>query len=925
MRTLVTYCRMALLAVVMLSIPILAEAQVGTVVARERDSLINLISQEDDVQRLAVLNYQLAERYQSLGQFSKLLETADKAVRYSNECKDYNTMYSSYMMLGNYYVMKDDAQNAIKKYLSARSALDKKFGEERKKFSDEQTARGIPKEKQKELERPLADREADADIVYEIGMVYFNRGHYVHAIDYFGDALNSYEEIGAEEKALRTKRSLAISYAMLKDNDTAKEYYEQLLQAYKERDDWEEAKMYYQRLNEVSIALKDYDAALAYNRELYNACIAHDNIRESLNALNNIAYTYVCLGDYEKARAFYEQLIESDPKMSDERFMAGNYTNLGLCYQNMGDNDKAVECLDKAIKLRQKYSQWLECSNVENILALIYLKEEDLHNAKDAAEKAVEYVEKSGDSEAKKAAYQTYNKVLQEMGEYQQALDYYQKFLNIRDSARLVQDIEDRSMSDDLKKLTDAETQYQEVIAKEEIAELDNERYKLLAEAREAELKRYKDMQEFERQRMEEEQRRSEMELRNQLMQAELEREKQERALKEAQQQAEIDKAYAAQKQAEEQQRALEAEAKANEQKAEAQRLEAKNMRMGFYLALVGVLGALAFLILVRKKNSRLKAQQAEIEAQNATLQMKNDEILSINQEITKQKAVIEEANKSMTDSIVYAKRIQTAVSPNPSFLSDYNFDYFMFFRPRDIVSGDYYWFYSDNKNHLFIVAADCTGHGVPGAFMSMLGVSLFNKIVAERQILQPNIILNEMRKEVKLALHQDSINSSQKDGMDLSLVRIDLDTMMMHFAAANNNGYLLQEFDEADREEISKDLAKPEHLRELGNGKLLKLTVMPADPMPIGVYLREKESFTMTSYQLRKGDSFILTSDGYVDQFGGKFGRKFLSRNFIKLLMDIYDKPMAAQEEILVDTHEKWRGLEYDQLDDIIVIGVRV
>ena len=94
---------------------------------------------------------------------------------------------------------------------------------------------------------------------------------------------------------------------------------------------------------------------------------------------------------------------------------------------------------------------------------------------------------------------------------------------------------------------------------------------------------------------------------------------------------------------------------------------------------------------------------------------------------------------------------------------------------------------------------------------------------------------------------------------------------------------------------------------------------------MPIGVYLREKESFTMTSYQLRKGDSFILTSDGYVDQFGGKFGRKFLSRNFIKLLMDIYDKPMAAQEEILVDTHEKWRGLEYDQLDDIIVIGVRV
>jgi serine phosphatase RsbU (regulator of sigma subunit) len=160
---------------------------------------------------------------------------------------------------------------------------------------------------------------------------------------------------------------------------------------------------------------------------------------------------------------------------------------------------------------------------------------------------------------------------------------------------------------------------------------------------------------------------------------------------------------------------------------------------------------------------------------------------------------------------------------------------------------------------------------------------------------------------------------------MDLSLVRIDLDTMMMHFAAANNNGYLLREYDESQREEISKDLAKPEYLRELGNGKLLKTTIMPADPMPIGVYLREKESFTMTSYQLRPGDSFFLTSDGYVDQFGGKYGRKFLSRNFIKLLMDLHGKPMAEQEKTIIDTHDNWRGLEYDQLDDIIVIGVQV
>jgi len=408
----------------------------------------------------------------------------------------------------------------------------------------------------------------------------------------------------------------------------------------------------------------------------------------------------------------------------------------------------------------------------------------------------------------------------------------------------------------------------------------------------------------------------------------EMERHERDKREKEYQiQQQQLDLAEKERQRAEEAQKnaELRRDQERQEQKLKQQQADAKILQLGLWLAAVAILGALAFILVVRKKNSRLKAQQKEIEAQNETLQLKNDEIISINEEISKQKNVIEEANKQMTDSIVYAKRIQTAVSPNPAFLSKYHFDYFMFFRPRDIVSGDYYWFYADKQNHLFIVAADCTGHGVPGAFMSMLGVSLFNKIVAERQISQPNLILNEMRNEVKLALHQDSINSSQKDGMDLSLVRIDLDTMMMHFSAANNTGYLLQHFDESQREEISKDLAKPEHLRDLGNGQLLKLTLMPADPMPIGVYLREKESFSMTSYQLHPGDSFYLSSDGYVDQFGGKYGRKFLSRNFIKLLMDINDKPMAEQEKIVIDTHDKWRGLEYDQLDDIIVIGVRV
>ena len=919
---------MALLAVALLAIPVMAEAQTGAVAARERDSLINLISRETSESRLAVLNYQLAEKYGSLGQYPKLMEAVDKSIMFSNNCKDYTTLYKANMLAGECYVMADDAVNAIQRYLSARDALERKFKEENKAYRQKQADDGVADADIQNLVQSDSERETIADITAKIGMVYFNRKHYIHSIDDFSDALITYESIkGAEEKAVNMKRHLAISYYMRKDYESSLELYEELLEVYRNRGDWEKTRMVYQRLNDISIAKEDYDKALEYNRALYNDCIAHNNVRESLNALNNVAYAYVCLGENEKAIKYYQQLLDTDPKVfGDERFMAGNYTNLGLCYQNIGDVDNAITCLKKAADLRKKYSQWRECSIVENIIARIYLlNKKDLHNAAEKADDAVKLAETSGDTEAMKAAYQTYNDVLREKGNYEDALTYYQKFLSIRDSVETNNVLKEKSMSDDLKQLTDAAARYEQGISEQANKDLELENYRILAAAREQELENIKKLNEMERARIEEEARRRDIDYKNQLQMMELERQKNEQAAELAKKEAALAKEEADKKAQQIENERLKSEQREQEQKLLQQQSDAKIMKLGLALALFAVLGALAFIILVRKKNSRLKAQQAEIAAQNETLQMKNDEIISINQEITKQKAVIEEANKSMTDSIVYAKRIQTAVAPNPEFLSKFHFDYFMFFRPRDIVSGDYYWFYADKQDHLFIVAADCTGHGVPGAFMSMLGVSLFNKVVVERQIIQPNLILNEMRKEVKLALHQDSINSSQKDGMDLSLVRIDLDTMMMHFAAANNTGYLIQHYDESQREEISKDLAKPEHLRELGNGQLMKLTLMPADPMPIGVYLREKESFTMTSYQLRPGDTFYLSSDGYIDQFGGKFGRKFLSRNFVKLLMDINDKPMAEQEKTVIETHDNWRGLEYDQLDDIIVIGVRV
>ena len=940
MRTLETYYRMMLLAAALLLVPLFAKAQNGlTGIARERDSLINVISKESDHNRLGKLYLELAYRYLYLYQYNKLSEAAEKAVLYSNESNDTQTLFDSYLLLGHNYIVQDVPVKAIESYLSARGVLERKFNDDQRKYNDEQRSKGVEEKYMIPYERPNSEKEADADIVTEIGLVYFNRGHYPRAIDNFGEANTTFEEVGNADKALNTLSYLAISYYMKGDSLYAADYYERLLVEYKKRNDWENMRMVYQRLNEIYITHKMYDKVYKYNRELYNECTKHNNVKESLNALNNVAYSYVCMKEYDKAIKYYHQLLEIDPiAFGDDRILAGTYTSLGLCYQNMNNIDLSLVNLKKADEIRQKYLQWKEASTVENILALIYLKEDDFHNAVHYAESCVEFAEKSGDVETRKQAYLTYKKVLEEKGEYKKSSDYYQKYLSLKDSTMFQATMEERRKAEDLKSLIDGETSYNSGLFAKEYSDLESETSKIKADSRQKEIEllridaenqkllRDKAMQDLMIMKQKQKELLREKEL------AELERQNKLNEL-------ELQRRNAEQREKEKENALLRSEKEKQDLMIANQKAESGRMRMLFYLASAVVLFFLVIFVLLRKKNRKLKEQQAEIESKNADLLLKNEEITNqkeslqaanneimlINNELSKQKAIIEEANKSMTDSIVYAKRIQTAVCPSPTFLSAFSFDYFLFFRPRDIVSGDYYWFYSDDKDHVFVVAADCTGHGVPGAFMSMLGVSLFNKIVAERQIIEPDLILNTLRNEVKNALHQESINSKQKDGMDLSLVRIDTKTNMIHFAAANNNGYLLQHYTKDEEQIARQGLAKPEHLRELEDGSYLKLSVMPSDSMPIGVYIREKESFTKTSYQLRKGDTFYLTSDGYVDQFGGKYGRKFLSKNFQQLLLNINSLDMNQQYKEVVDTHENWIGATYDQLDDIIVIGVRV
>ncbi|MGZ4034548.1 MAG: two-component regulator propeller domain-containing protein [Bacteroidia bacterium] len=260
----------------------------------------------------------------------------------------------------------------------------------------------------------------------------------------------------------------------------------------------------------------------------------------------------------------------------------------------------------------------------------------------------------------------------------------------------------------------------------------------------------------------------------------------------------------------------------------------------------------------------------------------------------------IEEKNKDITDSINYARRIQDAVLPTDEEITGLLPESFVLYKPKDIVSGDFYWFTEKNGKIIF-AAVDCTGHGVPGAFMSLIGHNLLTEIINDAGITTPGKILDEMRKGVIRVLKQKGVSGENKDGMDISLCSFDKKTFDLEFAGAHNALWLI---------------------RKTGGEK--KFEEIKADKQPIGISYSEQKPFTTNSLQLQKGDSIYIFTDGYADQFGGAKGKKFKYKPIQEILMNNNEKSMKEQHIVLSTIIDDWKkGL--DQNDDILMIGVRV
>jgi tetratricopeptide (TPR) repeat protein len=316
-------------------------------------------------------------------------------------------------------------------------------------------------------------------------------------------------------------------------------------------------------------------------------------------------------------------------------------------------------------------------------------------------------------------------------------------------------------------------------------------------------------------------------------------------------------------------------------------------------------------LMRVKKLNNLLEVQKEEIEIRREKLQLQNSKI-------TAQRNAIEIKNKEITDSITYAKRIQNALLTSENFIAAQVKSHAIFYQPKDIVSGDFYW--AERVGDKFIIAtADCTGHGVPGAFMSLLGISFLNEIIVDKRITRPNDVLDTLRDSIIKALSHDNNNETYRDGMDMSLFSLDTKTNVLELASANSDVYVF-------RPSGGKALLiNGKNVMPIKISTVGALYCIKSDKYPVGIHLDEIAPFTLNKIQLANNDVLFTGSDGYADQFGGPKLKKFKYNQLEELLMEIaIIEDSTTQKEILTTRFNNWKGPQ-EQVDDVLVMVVRI
>lgn len=588
----------------------------------------------------------------------------------------------------------------------------------------------------------------------------------------------------------------------------------------------------------------------------------------------------------DKSIDYAEQALKAAKKVDDVNEQAGAYVNLGNGYEVQGNLKKAVSYYKDAVAIFDKYGQKESSGYLWNRIADWYIKNNKYEEALDANNKALDYFKQSGNKKEAANMRLEIGDIYFKQGKFEAAINEYKfsqkSYENSKDGKGLVTSLNrigtayaqwgnfDESFLF-LNQAYDAAKKYK-MNSEAETISINIEKVK-------KNLSNYQKSQTDYAVQQEKEKQLQIQSLTQQNMQSmeEIEKlsfENQVKVLKIKGQQEELKT------------KQLEADNKAKENKLLKQEKDLKDAELnkqkiiiwgGIGLSLLGLI--MTFVIFIAYRNKK-KA--------NTILSQKNEIIY-------KQKKQIEQKNTLITDSIDYAKNIQDAILPPPNSLAKYFSDSFILYKPKDIVSGDFYWTHEEN-NYIYIAAADCTGHGVPGAFMSLLGFIMLDDAVKRNTHWNPAEILAEVNTQLMAVLHQTNQNTSTgKFGMDIALIKYEKDTHEVIYSGAHNP------------------------LITISNNQISECK---ADKISIGSTNECK--FTNHSIKLNTGDRVYLFSDGFQDQIGGDKKKKFLAFHLRELLLEVHKLDMPKQMEEIEKKHLEWRG-KAEQTDDILVIGITI
>lgn len=722
------------------------------------------------------------------------------------------------------------------------------------------------------------------------GLSYNSLGNYSEAIIFHNKAISVFAEINDSIGIAKAFHNIGFAYSVYGETDSTLKYFQKSLDIAERNKNYSLANFNYCKICELFSERGNYPKALEYAQlSLRLSEEAGDTVSES-NALNEAGLILMYQKNFEASQEYFAKALFLSEKISDKRFIATVLNNMGLLYEKKNKPDEAVKYYLKSLNIKE------ELMNLKSMV-ISYSNLARFFQSKKNYEKAIEFNKKALEVDAQLDDKQGLCIDYLQLAGIEIILKNYSNAIQLLEKARA---IAEKSGYRDLQ--VNTYIAFADAYSKQNNYKEAYEFFTLYAQTKDSMLNESNSKQIAE-------------------MQTRYESDKKQKEIALLNKEKELQNVELAKKE------------------AEMKRQNTQKLAFGAGFLLVLVLALVIFRGYKQKEKSNLLLSR-----QKQQIEIKNSHLEEANTEINKQKNEIQEKNHEILASIRYAQRIQQAILPPQKLVSSYLENYFILYQPKDIVAGDFYWVAplnppeggnnntqagslvlsqlppSGGGGAILFAVCDCTGHGVPGAFVSIVGHNALNRAVKEFGLSKPSEILDKVNELVEETFSKGE--NSLKDGMDIAFCALKFpfhnnheafrenEPVKLQFAGANNELYIIN----PGRKEWPQNIS----LLKDGNGGSLK-----ANKQPIGNFI-DRKPFTNIEVELQSGDTIYAFSDGYADQFGGPKGKKFKYSQFEKLLVSIHSKPMAEQHDILFQEIEKWRG-NLEQIDDICIMGVRI